>query len=61
MKRIGSFLAIVGLASVIFNLLGRELMIFAWIGTWGPTVAWAIRIGAIVLGAIMFFMGKSRE
>ncbi len=36
-------------------------MIFAWIGTWGPTVAWAIRIGAIVLGAIMFFMGKSRE
>ena len=58
MKRIGSFLAIAGIASAVFNLIGRELIIFMWIDTWGPTVGWIIRIGCIVAGAIMFFKGQ---
>ena len=61
MKSIGGFLAIAGIASAIYNLMGRELIIFTWINTWGPTVGWVIRIAAIVIGAVLFFMGKSAE
>ena len=35
-----------------------------WIDSWGPTVGWVIRIGCVVLGAVLLVVGmkgKSAE
>jgi hypothetical protein len=32
-----------------------------WIYAWGETIAWIIKIGVIVLGAILYFIGKNEE
>lgn len=55
---IGSFLVIVGIVSIILYFIGYNLRILMWIDMWGETVAWIIRIGITVLGAILFLVGK---
>lgn len=32
-----------------------------WIDNWGETAGWAIRGGAAVLGAVLWFVGNSQE
>ena len=32
-----------------------------WIDIWGENTGWAIRIGMIALGAVLFFIGKNKE
>ena len=61
MKSFGGLLFILGLASFVWNLLGRELRVLAWIDSWGPTIGIAIRVGLIVIGAALWFMGRKRE
>lgn len=61
MKKIGSFMAVIGIAAVVFGLMDRVPKILFWIYNWGETVAWAIKIGLIVIGGALFFMGKSPE
>lgn len=55
---IGIFLAIAGALSIILNFIGYNLRILMWIDLWGPAVGWAIRIGLIVVGGALFFVGK---
>ncbi|SKA30648.1 hypothetical protein SAMN04488128_103327 [Chitinophaga eiseniae] len=57
MQRIGSFLIIIGLLAVILDFFNRVPRILAWIYEWGNGPAWAIKIGLIVLGAILYLMG----
>jgi hypothetical protein len=59
-KSIGSFLAIIGIAAIIFGFLDRVPTILAWIYNWGDGAAWGIKIGLTVIGAVMWFMGKER-
>lgn len=61
MKQIGMYLAIFGIGSIILSFFQMEFKILMWIDTWGETTGWAIRIGMIVLGAVLFFVGKSKE
>lgn len=57
MKKIGSYIAIFGILSTILPFFNLELRFLSWIDNWGETVAWAIKIGLIVVGAIMYFAG----
>ncbi|WP_046755794.1 hypothetical protein [Kordia jejudonensis] len=61
MRTVGTYLAIFGIASVILSFFNMELRILMWIDMWGASVGWGIRIGLIVLGAILFFAGKAPE
>lgn len=47
-----------GLFAIILNFFDRVPSILMWIYNWGEGVAWAIKIGLIVVGAILFFMDK---
>jgi hypothetical protein len=61
MRKIGSYMAIFGVLAIVLNFFDRVPTILMWIYSWGETAAWAIKIGLIVVGAILFFMGKPSE
>jgi len=61
MKSIGSLLVILGLGSFVLNMLGMEFKLLGWIDNWGPTAGIAIRIGLVVVGAGLWFVGRKRE
>ncbi|TLU61635.1 hypothetical protein FE810_14080 [Thalassotalea litorea] len=58
MKQVGLYLMIAGIASLLLNLVGYELKILMWVDNWGQNAGWAIRLGAIVVGAVMYFAIK---
>lgn len=56
---IGAFLALAGILSSVLYLLGYNLRILMWVDMWGVGVGWGIRLGLIVVGAVLFFMTGS--
>ncbi|MCF6349766.1 MAG: hypothetical protein L3J23_01885 [Flavobacteriaceae bacterium] len=58
MKKIGSTMAIVGIIAIVMNFLDRVPAILIWIYSWGETTAWVIKIALVVIGAVLFFVGK---
>ena len=58
MRKIGSYMAIIGLALILLPFIGLTVRFTDWIYNWGEGIAWAIKIGLIVIGAVLFFMGK---
>ncbi len=60
MQKIGMYLMIFGVGSIVLSFLNMNFRLLMWIDLWGETVGWAIRIGVIALGAVLFFMGKSK-
>jgi len=61
MKIIGIYLLIGGIGSILLNQFGYEIVLQQWIDNWGETVGWAIRVSAIVLGAILVLLGIRQE
>ena len=61
MRTIGTYLALAGIISIVLLLLDRNLTILMWIDNWGSTAGWGIRIGMVVVGGILFAMGKGDE
>lgn len=61
MKTIGTYLAIFGVASIILYFFDMQLKILMWIDEWGETTGWAIRIGLVVIGLVLFLVGKNQE
>lgn len=56
--KVGGFLATAGLISIALQAINFELRILMWIDIWGTSVGWAIRIAMVVLGALLFGVGK---
>lgn len=50
-----------GLFAIVLDFFDRVPTILMWIYSWGDTAAWAIKIGLVVLGAVLFFVGKPAE
>ena len=59
MRKIGSFLVLIGLAAIVMNFFGFAPKILIWIYGWGEGVAWAIKFGLVVVGAILYAVGPS--
>ncbi|VAW12704.1 hypothetical protein MNBD_BACTEROID03-2395 [hydrothermal vent metagenome] len=57
MSKIGLYMGIAGILAIVLDFLGRVPKILFWIYSWGDGVAWAIKIGLVVVGAALFFMG----
>ena len=60
MKSWGMWLFIFGAGSFVLNLLGMEFVILGWIDNWGPTVGTGIRAGLMVVGALMWLVGRKQ-
>lgn len=61
MRKIGTYMAFFGVFAIILGLINRVPTILMWIYNWGETTAWIIKIGLVVVGAILFFLGGSNE
>ncbi len=61
MKSIGSLLFIFGAAATIFGFMNKAPRLMLWIYDWGPGAAWAIKIGFVVVGAILYMMGRKQQ
>ena len=58
MKKVGSYMAIIGIALILLPFIGLTVRFTDWIYNWGEGVAWAIKIGLVVVGAVLFFLGE---
>ncbi|MHA7843562.1 MAG: hypothetical protein ACX93I_09600 [Winogradskyella sp.] len=58
MRKIGGYMVFFGLFAIVLNFFDRVPSILMWIYEWGEGVAWAIKIGLVVAGAVLFFLGK---
>jgi hypothetical protein len=62
---IGGTIALAGVASIVLNFINFNLRILMWIDAWGEGVGWAIRVGLVVLGGLVYaaasLVGKDEE
>ncbi len=58
MKSIGSLLFIFGAVAIIMHFMDRAPKLLLWIYDWGEGVAWAIKIGLVVVGAGLYLLGS---
>lgn len=61
MKNIGGLMVLLGLGSIVINLIGYEFRLVSWMDNWGTTVGYALKIGLAVIGAILWFIGNKQE
>jgi hypothetical protein len=61
MQGIGGFMVLLGAGSFVLHFMNMEFSLLSWVDNWGATAGIAIRIGLIVLGAILWFLGRPQE
>ncbi len=54
-------MALIGIGLIVLPFVGLTIRFTDWIYEWGEGVAWAIKIGLVVVGAVLFFLGKPEE
>lgn len=60
MQRLGSLLVLLGAGSFVLHLINMEFILVSWVDNWGPTTGNAIRIGMVVIGAVLWFLGRQQ-
>ena len=61
MKGFGSLLVVLGLLAIVFGFMDRVPTLLQWIYQWGEGPAWAIKMGIIVLGVIIYVIGNRKK
>lgn len=51
-------MSIAGILSVVLTFMKMNLIILMWIDNWGTTVGWILRISLIIIGVILFLVGR---
>lgn len=60
MSKLGGYMVFFGLFAIVLDFINMVPTILAWIYLWGEGVAWAIKLGLVVVGAISYFTGGSK-
>lgn len=61
LRSIGGLMFFYGVGSIVLNFLHYEFTIMSWMNRMEEPVAWAIRIGLAVLGAVLWLAGKPKK
>ena len=56
MKNTGKYMFTLGLLAIVLNFANMVPRLLMWIYAWGEGPAWAIKIGLVVLGAVLYAM-----
>ena len=59
MQGIGGFLVLMGAGSFVLHFMEMEFRLLGWVDNWGVGVGNGIRIAMIVVGGILWFLGRS--
>ena len=60
MQGLGGFLVLMGAGSFVLQFMNMEFTLLSWVDNWGTGIGNGIRIAMIVVGAILWFMGKQQ-
>ena len=58
-RAIGFVLFILGLFTLIINLVGVDLVFLKWLYTMNVFASFAIRLAMVIIGMVMIFMGST--
>lgn len=58
MQGIGGFLVLMGAGSFVLHFINMEFMLVSWVDNWGQGVGNGIRIAMIVVGAVLWLLGR---
>lgn len=61
MKSIGKTMMLLGGLAIVLNFANMVPKTLVWIYAWGDSMAMLIKVGAVALGAAIYFIGKSTE
>lgn len=59
MRSLGGFMILMGAGSFVLNMMDMQFTLLMWIDNWGPTVGIAIKVGLIILGALLLVATRS--
>lgn len=57
-SKVGSFLAVIGILAIVLNFFNMVPKVLIWIYMWGEGVAWAIKIGLVLIGVALWLLGR---
>jgi hypothetical protein len=60
MSKVGGYLLFFGVGSIVLGFLNMQFILLSWVDMWGPEIGWAIKIAFIVVGAVLWFLGKKQ-
>ena len=58
-RAIGFVLFILGLFTLIINIVGVDLVFLKWLYTMNVFASFAIRLGMVIVGMVMIFIGST--
>ncbi len=61
MRFFGAFLIILGALSTALFFLDMNFIFLNWINTWGSQIGWGIRGFMILLGIVLYIVGKAAD
>lgn len=61
MQSIGGFMVLLGAGSFALHFMNMEFRLLNWVDNWGPAAGTGIRIGFIVVGGIIWYLGRPQE
>jgi len=60
MQSFGGFLVLMGAGSFVLHFLNMEFILLGWVDNWGPSVGMGIRIAMIVVGGVLWLLGRQQ-
>jgi hypothetical protein len=61
MQGFGGFLVLMGAGSFVLHFMDMEFRLLGWVDNWGVGAGNGIRIAMIVVGGILWYLGKNSE
>lgn len=61
MRSIGGLMFFYGLGSIVLHFINYEFVILSWMNRLDDPIPWVIRIGLVVVGGILWLVGKPKS
>ncbi|MFL0117681.1 hypothetical protein, partial [Tenacibaculum maritimum] len=58
MRKIGSFIAVIGCFAIILKLMNRVPSLLTWMYNWGQPTSWIIKFSTVAIGLTLYLLGK---
>jgi hypothetical protein len=60
MQGLGGLLVLLGAGSFVLRFIDMDFILVSWVDNWGPGVGNGIRIAMIVVGGILWLLGRQQ-